>query len=175
MNIKLKKIKFFTGHEGMTGLNADIWIKGVKCMHVYDSANGGCFEYTNFARENKNPERVKSLIKDFEDYLLTLPKREMIVGGVKKEYSVDMDMFINELVDKYVDEKNAKKMNKYMAQHILFGVPKGGSYKLIKATIPLKDIPKANLQIFVNTIKTKYCKNGVQILNTNLTELGVNL
>ena len=33
--VQLKKLSFFEGHDGY-GMNADVWIDGVKCMHVYD-------------------------------------------------------------------------------------------------------------------------------------------
>jgi hypothetical protein len=45
LGITLKNLKSFPGHDGMDGMDADICINGKKMLHVYDSANGGCFEY----------------------------------------------------------------------------------------------------------------------------------
>ena len=76
-NVQLKKLSFFEGHDGY-GMNADIWIDGVKCMHVYDGAFGGCYEYTE-NRDGSNPdkdEKVKQYIADLNAYIDTLPEKE---------------------------------------------------------------------------------------------------
>ena len=175
MKIQIKNIKFFEGHDGMTGLNADIYIKGIKCLHVYDDAWGGMFTYTSYANGSKNPEKVKSLIKDFEEYLKTLPKQEINIGGKKTMIPVDMDMFVNDLVNKQEEEKAKRKMERYMKQSIVFGKPNASSYQVLKFKRALADIPQAILQQQVNKVKHEYCTKGVVILNTNLKELNIKI
>ena len=69
-------------------------------------------------------------------------------------------------------------MQKHMANAILFGVPNGYSYTMIKYKVPLAELVKthrASLQKKVMEIQVNECKNGVQILNTNLAELGIQI
>lgn len=62
-----------------------------------------------------------------------------------------------------------------MINAILFGKPKGETYTMIKFNKPLSELLTFQLQIKVNEIKKKECKDDVVILNTNLEELGINV
>ena len=175
MKVEVKNIKFHQGHDGMYGLNADIYIKGVKCMHVYDDAWGGDYMYTDYAYESKNSEKIETLIKEFEDYIKTLPPEKINIGGEIKEIPMTKDMLVNDLIEEYKKKKEKRRMKKYMMFSIVFGKPNASSYQVLKFKKPLADIPQAILQQQVDKVKREYCTNGIEILNTNLKELGITL
>jgi len=170
--VVLKNLKYHEGHDGY-GMNADVWIDNVNCMHVYDSAHGGGYEYTHNTYKNPNAEKVKSLIKNLEDYIKTLPEKEYDFGGKKVMVKPDLDGFICDIEAEMEKEKTKKKMIKHMANAILFGVPNADMYHIIKFKVPLSKIPQGILQAKVLEIQSKECKGNVQILNTNLKELGI--
>jgi hypothetical protein len=172
--VKLKNLKYFQGHDGMQGMNADIYIDGVKCMHVHDGAYGGCFEYYDYAHNNPKGDEIKSLIKKLDDHIKTLPARTREFGGKKMTIKVDLDWFVTELEEAMAKEKAQKKMMRQMADKILVGVPDADRYSYYSFKIPLAQIPKGQLQAAVFRIKGKLNK-GEQILNTNLTALGITI
>ena len=180
--VELKNVKTFRGMEGY-GLNADIWINGVKCMFVMDEANGGEFDYEELVHGVKNAGEVKALIQELRDYIDNLPKEPMIIGGKpytneKGEvmlYKQDMDSYINNILLKQDKEKAQKKMRKQFNTAIVFGVPDAASYQYLNFKRPLSEVNSLILQGKYNEIKSKYCKNGVVVFNDNLTALGVKL
>lgn len=180
--VELKSLKFHQGHEGM-GMNADVWINGVKCMHVMDDGNGGCLDFQYLSYGSKNPEQIKSLIKNLNDYIDSLPEKPLNFGkgDIKDEQgNVRMDKttledYINELTYEIERKKDLKKKEKFMLTSILFGIPNGNSYQRISYICPLSKIPTAQLQTKLNRIVLTYCKKGVKILNTNLESLGLKI
>ncbi len=164
--VQLKNVETFEGHDGI-GLNADVWIDGVKCMHVHDGAYGGQMEYHNFTYNNPKAEQVKSLIKKFEDYIKTLPPTTFIAGGKTHSLPMDMDLFITELQERM-------EMEKKMKRGILVGVPNASQYSIYKFKMPLAKIPQGQLRASVLRIQNQLEKGEV-ILNTNLEALGVSI
>jgi len=162
--IQLKNVQTFEGHDGI-GLNADVWIDGVKCMHVHDGAYGGCMEYQNFCYNNPKAEQIKVLIKKFEDYIKTLPPTDFIMGGKTHSMKMDMDLFITQLQEQM-------EMDKKMKRGVLVGVPNASQYSIYKFKMPLSKIPQGQLQAAILRIKGQLEK-GEQILNTNLASLGI--
>ena len=173
MNVRLKKIKFFEGHDTMQGMSADVWINGVKCMHVFDSAHGGGFEYNYYISNNPKPAQVKQNIADLEAHIKSLPKQELNYAGKIMMVSVDMDGFIDDLLNKQEKEKQEKKKLKLMQTAILFGIPNGDRYSYLSYKRPLSTIPLVHMQHKLNVIVLKYCKDNIVILNTNLNQLGL--
>jgi len=177
---EVKKVKFHEGHEG-TGVNADLWINGVNCAHVLDDGNGGCLDiYTN--PDAKSKANMK-LLTDFVD---SLPEKPLDFGhGVIKDEqgNVRMDKttledYVNELLYAYDRKQTQKKMQKQMLNSILFGVPNGMSYKMITYKVPLSVLAESHRPFLIKKImeiKVNECKNGVQILNTNLEALGLEI
>jgi len=183
--VTLKNVKFHKGHDGMDGLNADIYIDKVKVAHVYDDARGGCFEYDVLGSiDSKQREINKKLFKELEDYIDSLPEEQMEYDGKKYErdgnpvmMKPDMDSIINDLVEEFEKEKSKKRLKKDMEKKIVFGKPNGNSYKLIGYKSPLKAIAmmkggKEAIQKLVNRVKGEL-KEGEEILNDNLAELGI--
>jgi hypothetical protein len=163
--VVLKNVRTFEGHDGL-GLNADVWIDGVKCMHLYDGAYGGEYEYTYLAHGAKEPAKVLSLIKNLEDYVKSLPAEEWDFHGKKMSIDPNMDTFLNEIYE-------SMQLEKKMKRAILVGIPNGTSYQRISWTgKALSAVPLGALQMTVNSLKKKL-KAGEVILNTNLETLGV--
>ena len=183
-NVLIKNFKTFDGHEGY-GMNCDVYIEGVKCLHAHDSGNGGCTEFDLLAYGSKNPEQVKSLVKELNAYLDAQPPKPWVIGnetmkdkdGNIKMRKETLEDFVNELTYEAERLKAERKRQKQMLTGILFGVPNADIYSRIDYKQPLTVITKLNilsLQARVDRIKREYCINGVVILNTNLKELGIN-
>jgi hypothetical protein len=174
--VVLKNVKTFNGHDG-TGLNADVWINGINCMHVFDGAYGGEFEYTENIYNNPNAEQVKKNIEMLNEYVNQLPEQETQFGDKKVMLKMNLDMYIDDILVKQETEKAKKKFEKQkqklMQTAILLGNPDETGYQYINLKRPLSDFPKGILQTHLNTIVLTHCKKGVKVLNTNLEQLGV--
>lgn len=178
-NLELKNIKTFRGMEG-TGLNADLFINGLKCYFVMDDANGGCYNYQSTAYNNPKADEVNANIKLLDEYIASLPEEPMIIDGKPyvdaqgKTHTLkkDLDWIVDELFNAVEKEKAAKKMQKLFETAIVFGVPDANEYRYCKYKHPLKSYLKDVMQKEIDRVKEK-CVNGVVILNTNLKEFGV--
>jgi hypothetical protein len=171
--VTFKNVKTFRGMEGY-GLNADIYINGVKSIFVMDEANGGEYNY-----EYYNKEQAQLLL----DYIASLPEYPMIIGG--KPYidkngkpammKPSLDQYICdkmvELEDKKAEQKFEKQKAKLQETAILFGVPEAKEYRYLNFRKPLSQVDKMTLQREYTRVKMTWCKNGVEVLNTNLRGL----
>ncbi len=173
LRVELKNIKTFRGMEGY-GVNANVYINGVKCMFIYDSGDGGMMNFEhNVTKNQAMNDRVKSCIEALEAHIKTLPAVNRTGSG--KLYPVTLEDFINDLLVEQEKQKVIKKMEKRMQTAILIGVPNADRYSYFDFKRPLSTIPKTTLQVQVNLIKAKNCSGGIQILNTNLEALGINI
>jgi len=178
--VEIKSVRFHQGHEGH-GVNADVFINGVKTYHILDDGNGGCLMFDLLAYGSKDPELVKAMAKQLNDYIETIPEKPLDFGhGVIKDSlgNVRMDKtnledYVNELLYAYERKKEQKKMEKLMQTSLIWGVPDGHRYTYINFKRSLSTIPKAQLQTKLNVLVMENCKKGVQVLNTNLEELGL--
>jgi hypothetical protein len=177
--VELKSLKFHQGHE-WDGFKADVFINGVKCMHVKDDGNGGCLDFDILAIDSKNPELINALVKELDDYIETIPEKTLNFGhgDIKDEngnvrlFKVTLEDYINELVTNIEREKTQKKLVKLMETAIVIGIPNGNSYRYRKFNVPLSKIPFISLQSYVDKTK-KSLKDGEVIFNTNLEALGI--
>lgn len=96
MNIQIKHMKIFIGREGY-GFNASLYVDGKKVAFIMDDANGGPFHYDVFD---------KVVFAELESYVKTLPPIVSEWG----ELEMDMDLFINEAVQKVEEEKKLKNL-----------------------------------------------------------------
>lgn len=180
-NIQLKRLSFFEGRDGY-GMNVDIWIDDVKCMHVYDDGWNGSYLYTNFTN-GKNPDKdkkIRQLIADLEVYIKTLPPEETDFensNGKKIKIKLDLDVFINKIVLRIEEERSKKrwqtKLKKMMVDSILIGVPTETKCHSFKFKKPFIEFEKKRLQFHIDQIKRKNCTGDNIILNTNLETLGI--
>ena len=173
--VTFKNVKFFRGMEGY-GVNADVYINGVKCYFVMDAGDGGMMDFEHNIHGNvRNIEKIKENMKLLNDYIETLPEKEFKFGDKTKFYKVSLEDFINDKLIELEKEKNKKKfenkMKKLFNTCIVFGVPNSGTYQYLNYKRPLVNFPEMYLQNQIDNVRKKYCKDGVEILNTNLEGL----
>ncbi len=176
-NVQLKKVKTFLGMDGY-GLNAEVWINGVKCYFVLDEGSGGEMDFTNEARHTTDPAKRK-LIEDncklLDDYIKTLPPETSNFGGKPFTIKMDLPLFIDKLVDEMETEKlrkkNERKMEKLFQTALVIGKPDSNKFRYINFKRPLSTLPLVYLQPHVDKLKRECATSGEQFLNTNLKEL----
>jgi hypothetical protein len=179
-NVVLKNVKFHEGQEGY-GLNADVWIDKLKCIHIHNDGNGGCLNINILSYDSKNLKKIKSNVKYLNEYINSLPDKPLDFGhGIVKDkkgnvrmFKIDLEYYLNELTYEYERQKERKKQEKLMQKGILIGVPNGNSYSYFNYKRPLSEVPEIDLQQTVINIDGNHCKGDVVILNTNLKELGI--
>ena len=166
MNIELKKIKVAANmSEETTAFTAELFVNGKNIGYVKNDGRGGCTDYYN------NPdEKSKEALKAAEAYCLTLP--EIDYGTFK--HKMDLETFIDDLLDKHLKEKEQSKLTKKMVDTVMWGIPNGHSYTQVKFKVPLAQIPTEKLQGYLDKYKKDFDK-GEKFLNTNLEVLGVKL
>lgn len=172
MKIELKKIKVAEHmSDETTAFTAELFVNGIHIGYVKNDGRGGCTDYHN------NPDITsKNLLRNAEDYCLTLPAKKYPAfhGTDAFEVPMDLENFIDELLEKHLKEKEQKKLEKKMIDTIIFGVPNGYSFTQIKQKKPLATFPVESLQKAIDNLKASF-KNGEVIMNTNLEALGVKL
>jgi hypothetical protein len=166
--VVLKKIITFVGMEGH-GFNADIWINGVKCLLARDAGDGGEMDFDPYS----NDEKVKHNVQLLDDYIKTLPPLEYTYDGKKLNLEMTRALYVDVLLEEHENNKNKKKFDKICKTSIVIGVPNDDKYSYLNYKKPLSELPINVLQLYVDNVRKKYCKDGVVILNTNLKELGV--
>jgi hypothetical protein len=168
MKIELKKISFNERMSQETScFVADLYINGKKVGSCENDGRGGCTNYGGNTKEDN------AIIAEAEKYFKSQPKVK--VKEHNFEYDQSLEHVIDDCLEAYLKERDEKKKDKRYATAICFGVPNGLSYSYLKYKTPLASIPKFNLQKEVDGIKAKYCKNGIVILNTNLSALGITI
>ena len=176
--VQLKKLQMFEGHDGY-GFNADIWINGVKCLHARDDAWGAEYEYYDHKDYNNknNPinAKIETNIQLLNEYIASLPPKNYEFDGETHKIVVSLDIFINDLVIEELERKKKLEMQRKMKTCVLFGKKGDDHYGYLNFKKPLSSFPLGYLQMQVDQIKKQHCKNGVEILNTNLGDLGVKL
>jgi hypothetical protein len=164
MKIELKKISFNERMSDETNcFIADLYINGKRVGSCENDGHGGCTNY----RGDTNSDC--ELITKAEKYCKSLPK----VKYHDMEWEQSLEGAIDELLEKYLKEKQHKKMEKLFNIAIVMGVPNGNEYRYMKYKRPLSEVPTMLLQKAVENAREKFCKNGVVILNTNFGELGI--
>lgn len=179
MKIELKNVKInLTFSEETIMFRADLVIDGVVAGEADNDGRGGSTFYsakTYDVKKHKSlsdaeRERNKELIRKAEAFCKTLPPIDY------DDFKIDMNLehFIDELVNQEIKKKEDKKLEKKMETTIMWGKPNGNSYIQVKFKVPLAKIPLAQLQGFVDKYKKEF-KEGDVFLNTNLERLGVKL
>jgi len=119
IQIELKKAKMFRGHEGY-GLNAEIWVDGVKTAYVIDDASGSiCYDFTVY-----NKEKWKKL----EEYVESLPAKPMEIDGepfMRDGKQVMYEPRMEDVVDEIHEAQEKKKHIKKTAAKLVKECEKG--------------------------------------------------
>ena len=182
IEISLRNVKTFEGHDTKTGLNADIVYKGYMIAHIHDDARGGCFDYHVLGELKKtedgyedSPDRArnKKLFAELEEKLAALPEYEPEGWGFKIQPDLDhlVDKAFNEWEDAQIIKKNQKK-------GILTRVPNGISTWGWKTTIPtmMKKYGKHIIIADLNKQVKAFKEEGKEILNIEyLKSIGVEI
>lgn len=177
LNIDIKKIEFFRGHDGMQGINADIYHKNKKVGYAYDDARGGEMEIS--AYEGKG-----DVIRFLRDELDKLPKYAVEfnrdingrnVGGdpITYETSVTLASIVDAIAWK---KEELKIFNREKKKGILY-VDEYGTERIFQWKWPLAQFitkhgehAKAAIQQTYDEIK------HLQVDNREyLKELGINV
>ena len=111
LNVVLKNVKTFKCLFGI-GLDADIFINDLKCMHVFDDAKGGCFDYTPNTYLNPKEKQIKEYLKELDKHISTLPDQEVKLGDDKFTIKVDLDFYVDMLFGEWEENKLNKRLNK---------------------------------------------------------------
>ncbi len=122
MEVTLKKVKTFQGREGY-GLNADVYVNGVKCFFFMDDAGGGMPKHM--------PIYDKSLYQQLKDYAEKLPIKSY-EESKELEFQPDIDTLVDEAYEKYLFNKANMKLLKYTIDHV---VAVSGDGKYAKAPV----------------------------------------
>jgi len=99
--LSLKKIKFFRGHDGMTGLSCDLYVDGKKVAYCFDDARGGEMEITPYTAAHR------FVINSLEDDLHKLPAYQC--EDFNFEMNHDLESLVNALAQKYEEDKEFEK------------------------------------------------------------------
>ena len=99
MDYSIKNVKTFPGHDGMLGFNASLYKGSKKIATVFDSAHGGCYEYTWVNGWNGTDA------KELEEHIKTLPDEKF----GRHSLSMDMDLFVGKMVDEFETKKRLKR------------------------------------------------------------------
>lgn len=173
--IDFKNVKTFQGMEGV-GINADLYINGVKCYFIYDSGDGGELNFQDIIKGDITKIQFNKMLLD--EYIKSLPKKKWNIGGKEKFYPVTLEDYINDKIVEWDEQKRKKafkkKTQKLFNTCIVFGVPDSGTYQYLNYKKPLSSFPKPFLENQIENVQKKYCNGDVQILNTNLQQLVAN-
>lgn len=171
MKIELKKLKIAEHmSEETTAFTAEIYVNGKHAGYAKNDGRGGCTDYRSYDDEGR------LLIRAAEKHCETLPDQKYDMGGGRDPFVMKMNLenFIDQLIEDELKKKDQKKFEKKMEKAILFGVPNGRSYAEVKFKIPLAQIPKEKLQGYVDKYKKDF-KKGEKFLNTNFEKLGIKI
>lgn len=170
--IELKKVRTFSGHEG-TGVNAEMWVDGVKTCFVLDDASGSIMYHFS-------PVYNREKFKLLEDYVDSLPEEPLEIEGkpfMRDDKPVMHKLRIEDVFDEAFEEWVAKKdwakVEKKFVDHIIWGPDKFKDiYTYVKFKVPLSSIPTEKLQKLVDKYK-EGLQPGQRFYNTNFESLKI--
>lgn len=171
MKIELKKFNYNSGlSQETTAFTADLYVDNKLVGEATNEGTGGCTWVRHFKREDlAKIEAAEAFCKTLPDH--TYPA---MFGNPPLICKMDLELYIDLLVEKELQKKDQKKLEKKMLTHLMWGIPNGTQYKQIKLRVPLAQIPAPQLQTLVNQYKATFLPDE-QFLNTNLERLGIRL
>ena len=141
----VKSVKMFRGREGH-GVNANLYENNKEVCHCDDDGNGGCMFFNDWSVEARLTKELK------------------IIGKVKYDetdpdtdsYEYDAEMFVNDLINEALEEKEYKRKCK---KHTLIITTKCNSGQYIEYKIPFNTITSRQL------LEKKHGSDLVEIIN----------
>jgi len=174
INVQLKKVTMFDGHDG-TGFTAELYINSIKCMHVLDLANGGQLDIKQNIVNNPKAGIVLQNIALLNEHISQLPDTEFDTEDGKVMLKMDLELFIEDLINVHIKTKNDLQTLKLEADHVLYGTSIDANHFSIDMGKPLVEFDADVLQSFLDMNKSKNFKPDFKYLNKNLVELGYSL
>ncbi len=173
MKIELKNLKInLAFSEETTMFKADLYVNGVKIGYADNDGRGGC---TNYGIDySKNPS-YKEVLVEAEAYCKALPPVTYKHGDKSFEFPMNLEHFIDDLVEKECRKKEDAQFAKKLQANMLKGLVYGTSTHA--TTITWKGHTIASMLTSVQgrmTLTNKILeltKEGHKILNTNLPEV----
>ena len=166
--IELKNVRSFRGSD-FYGLNAMVYINGIKCFYLIDDGNGGIMY--NHQVINKD------LYNEFKAYTETLPPKNFKENGMPvmdgdKLYLMPqtIDNLCDEAYDLMQQQKAIQKREKKMTNTIMWGRVGDDRYYSVKLSRNIADIPHDDL-VKITQKYTAQLKEGEVIFNTNLPKI----
>lgn len=138
LDYNVKGVKSFLGREGY-GFNAILYRGKTKIAFVIDDANGGCYHYDWY--DKTEDARLR-------EHCDSLPKQTIY----DTEISVDPDMLMSELVDKFENDKRFSRLCKNSTVFRLKGDPKDG-YQVYKKVPYNEAMKKLLVEKYGDTIE----------------------
>jgi hypothetical protein len=173
MKIEIKNIKINKSFSEETiCFNADVFVDGKKTAYASNDGHGGCTFYNSYHKPNDDEN-----LRQAEAYARTLPSHFYEYGDTKMEIKSDLEGIIDQIINDKFNEGEKAKANKQLVKdtekNICFGVPNGGSYKMIGYKIPLRAVAmseqgRKHLTDLYERVKREL-KEGEVIFNKDLS------
>lgn len=168
--IELKKIHISERlSEETTAFVADLYINGKKAGEAKNDGHGGATFYQAYDAQGRE------LVAEAEAYCKTLPPKRYPASDGMRAFEVIMDLenFIDNLIEEELKKKELKKFTKKFANHIIWGIPDGDVFNQVKFKRNFLPRDREQLQKYIDEQVKPKLKEGEQILNTNLQALGI--
>jgi len=171
MKIDLKNIRYSASlSEETNAFTADVYIDGAKAAIAANRGHGASTDIAPLSEESRD------LIARAEQWCKTLPPDKLELNGEEVSFPVNLESYIDALIDDYVNDKNLKSFRRKMAKAaetgIIFGIA-DKSYRACQFSKPIALLIQSESgrialkNTLVNTILPKM-EAGEQILNTNI-------
>jgi len=175
MKIELKKVQIFNAmSEETTAFHAEIFVNGKNVGYAKNDGHGGSTD----CRPHYDKPELKELFKQAEQYCLSLPPIKFGAehGGKAFEIKMDLENFVDELIEAEQKKKDAKKLEKKMEKAIIYTNADnfGNMAQVGWKNKTLAQMPLPVLQATYDKYKAQL-KPNQKIINTNLAALGVKL
>lgn len=158
MKLELKSVKFSEAFSEETNcFTADLFANGKKIAYVKNDGHGGCTFY------NAYPLMATKLV-EAEQYALSLPEINCGEFSIKS----NLEHVIDDLFEKWLDKKEAKKLEKNFEKGICYGSKNCYNMHYWKGTT-LKEMLNNPIGVArVKKVVADLISQNKTILNTNL-------
>lgn len=169
MKIELKNVKFYERmSEETNAFVADIFVDGKKVGYAKNDGHGGCTDIRQIGGVNGE------LFVKCVEYCKNLPDHTWEWDGVKHSMKNNIEIVVDDLFEKWLDEKEQKKLMKLCEKNIVyengFGIYEMYGWKNVTINQMLQNpVGLQRVKKVVEDLK----KEGKKIINTNLQLLEV--
>jgi hypothetical protein len=179
LDLSVKNVKTFPGHDSMVGVDADIYYKNKKFAHFYDNAYGGEPEVSAVGNyDDGSLAQNNQILKDLMSRASTLPKVKYQLKGIDRTST--NTFWLHTLVDTLINaELERKELNKIAKKGIVYVDPKDNETYTWGWNHPLPKLFKLYPTKALPSVQKRYnqlVEEGCIVKNTDLlAEYGVKL